>query len=97
MNILCTESFCPQKRHNRTQLFGSIHLKHGRRFYHWNQPLNTRMSICFLDRREAGLCCYLVIHIGNLLRPLQQFYFHLWPIYWLSLVTEGHRKELRLI
>jgi hypothetical protein len=34
---------------------------------------------------EAGLCCYLVIHIGNLLRPLQAFYFRLCPVYWLSL------------
>jgi hypothetical protein len=35
---------------------------------------------------KAGLCCYLVIHIGNLLHPLELFYFQLWPIYWLSLV-----------
>jgi hypothetical protein len=35
---------------------------------------------------EAGLCCYLVVHIGNLLRPLQLFYFHLWPTHWLSVV-----------
>jgi hypothetical protein len=32
MNILCTESFCPQKTHNRTLLFGSTHLKHFRHF-----------------------------------------------------------------
>jgi hypothetical protein len=31
-------------------------------------------------------CCYLVIHIENLLHPLQMFYFHFWPIYWISLV-----------
>jgi hypothetical protein len=35
---------------------------------------------------EAGLCSYLVIHIENLLRPLQLFYFHLWPVYWLSII-----------
>jgi hypothetical protein len=35
---------------------------------------------------ELGLCCYLVVHIENLLRQLQQFYFHLWPIYWLHFV-----------
>jgi hypothetical protein len=34
-----------------------------------------RMSVCYLDCHEAGLCCYLVIQIGNLLRPLQLFYF----------------------
>jgi hypothetical protein len=33
--------------------------------------------MCYLDCHEAGLCCYLVIHIGNLLCPLQPFYFHL--------------------
>jgi hypothetical protein len=44
------------------------------------------MRVCYLDCREAGLCCYLSIHIENLLRPLQLFYFQLWPIYWLSLV-----------
>jgi hypothetical protein len=46
-----------------------------------------RMCACYLDCHEAGLCCYLMIHIENLLRPLQLFYFHLLPIYRLSLVT----------
>jgi hypothetical protein len=26
--------------------------------------------VCYLDCHEAGLCCYLVIHIVNLLHPL---------------------------
>jgi hypothetical protein len=69
INILCIESFCPSKTHNRTLLFDSILLKHRRH----------------LGCHEAGLCCYLVIHIENLLRTLQLFYFYLWPIYWLSL------------
>jgi hypothetical protein len=88
MKFLCIESFCPQKPHNRTLLFGSTDLKHGRHFDYCNQPLNIRMRVCYLDCHEAGLCCYLVIHTENLLRPLQLFYFHLWPIYWLSVVTE---------
>jgi hypothetical protein len=67
-------------------LFGSTLLKHGRQFDYWYQPLNMRMRVCYLDCHEAGLCCYLVKHIENLLRPLQLFYFHLWPIYGLSLV-----------
>jgi hypothetical protein len=54
-------------------LFGSI-LKHGRNFAYWNQCLNMR--ICYPDCHEAGLCCYLVIHIENSLRLLQLFYFH---------------------
>jgi hypothetical protein len=40
----------------------------------------------YLHCHEAGLCCYLVVHIENLLRPLQLFYFHLWHIYWHTLV-----------
>jgi hypothetical protein len=45
-----------------------------------------RMRVCYLGCHAAGLCCYLAIHIENLLRPLRLFYFHLWPIYWLSLL-----------
>jgi hypothetical protein len=65
---------------------GSYTSQHGRHFDYWNQPLNMRICVCCLDCHEAGLCSYLVIHIENLLRPLQLFCFHLWPIYWLSLV-----------
>jgi hypothetical protein len=75
MNILCSET------HNRTLLFGSAVLKHGRHFEYWNQTLNMR--VCYLDGHESGRCCYLVIHIGKQLRILQLFYFHLLPIYWL--------------
>jgi hypothetical protein len=62
MNILCIESFCQQKAHNGTLLFVSTSLKHGRHFEYWNQPLNMRMCIHYLNCHEAGLCCYLVIH-----------------------------------
>jgi hypothetical protein len=61
--------------HNRTLLFGSTPLKHGHHFDYSNQPLNMHMRVC-----------YLVIHIENLLCPLQLVYLYLWPIYWLSLV-----------
>jgi hypothetical protein len=81
MNILC-----PQKTHNRTLFFGRILLKHSRHFGYWNQPLNMRMCICYLDCHEAELCCYLVIHTENVLHPLRLYYFHLRPVYWLSLV-----------
>jgi hypothetical protein len=47
-----------------------------------------RMRVCYLDSHEAEMCCYLVVHIENLLRPFQLFYFHLWLIYWPSLVIE---------
>jgi uncharacterized membrane protein len=74
---------------NRILLFGSIPLKHDSHFDYWNQPLNIFMRVCYLVSHEAGLCCYLVIHIESLLRPLQLFYFHLWPIYWLSLIVSA--------
>jgi hypothetical protein len=86
MNILCTESFCKQKRHNITLQFVNTFPKHGRHFDYWNQPLNMHIRVCYLGCHEAGLGCYLVTHKENLLRPLQLFHFQLWPIYWLSLV-----------
>jgi hypothetical protein len=58
------------KTYNRTRLFGSTLLKHGRHFDYWNQPLNMCTRICYLDCHEAGLCCYILTHIENLLRPL---------------------------
>jgi hypothetical protein len=94
MNILCIESFCPQKVRKRTLIFGSTLHKHGRHVDCWNKPLNMRMRVCYLDCHEAGLCYYLVMHIGNLLHPLQLFYFHLWTIYWLSLVALYLRRRL---
>jgi hypothetical protein len=36
-------------------------------------PLYMCMHVFYLYCHEAGLCCYLVIHIGNLFRPLQLF------------------------
>jgi hypothetical protein len=47
------------------------------------------MLFCYLDCHEAGPYCYLVIRIECLLHPLQLFYFHLWPIYLLSLVSHS--------
>jgi hypothetical protein len=81
----------PTEAHNRTLLFDSSALKHGRHFGYWNQPLIMRMCVCYLqlDCHEAGLCCYLVIHIET----LQLFYFHLWPVYCLSLVFESNRFQ----
>jgi hypothetical protein len=49
MNILCIESFYPQKTQNRTLLFGIRVLKDCRRFDYGNQPLNMRMRVCYLD------------------------------------------------
>jgi hypothetical protein len=72
--------------HKRTLFFSRIFFKHGRHFGFWNQPLNMHILICYLDSHEAGLCCYLVIHIENLLYPLDVVYFHLWPFYGRSFI-----------
>jgi hypothetical protein len=45
-------------------LFGSTILKYASHFYYWNQ------RVCYLHCHEAGLCCYLVIHIENLLTSI---------------------------
>jgi hypothetical protein len=81
------------KAYNSTLLFGSILHKHGRHFDYWNQSLNMLMDVCYLGCHEVGLYCYLVIHIKTLLDLLQLFYFHLWPIYLLSLVFESHNSN----
>jgi hypothetical protein len=67
----------------------SILLKDGRHFDYWNQPLNIHIRVCYLDCHESELCYYLVIHVERLLRLLQLFAFHLWPIYWISLLFIG--------
>jgi hypothetical protein len=83
-----------QKTHNRTLLLDSTILKHGRHFYYWNQHLNMSMRFCYLDYHDSGLCCYILIHIENLLRPLQLLYFNLWPNYWFSLILITVRTYL---
>jgi hypothetical protein len=41
------------------------------------KPAAKHVNAHLLSRRhEAGLCCYLVIHMETLLRPLQLFYFY---------------------
>jgi hypothetical protein len=72
--------FAHKITHNRMLLFGIILLKHGRHFDYWNQNLNMRMRVCYLDCHESG-------------SSLQLFYFHLLPIYWLFLVY-GTSKSL---
>jgi hypothetical protein len=51
------------------------------------------MHVFYLDCHEVGLCCYLVIHIEDLLHPLQLFYFYLKPVYWLSLIQQLYPSE----
>jgi hypothetical protein len=51
-------------------LFDSTLLKLGNHFDYKGQFLNMHMRVWYLDSHEAGLCCYLVTHIENLLHPL---------------------------
>jgi hypothetical protein len=79
----------PTKTHNTTLLFSRrllspFWLLEPASEYVW-------MRVCYLGCHETGLCCYLVIHIENLLWPLQMFYIHLRPIYCLFLVREISR------
>jgi hypothetical protein len=59
-----------------TAVIGSTLLKNGCHLYYRNQLLNMRICVCCLDSYEAEHCCYLVIHLENLLHSLQLFYFH---------------------
>jgi hypothetical protein len=74
-----------KEAHNRTLFFDST-ASSTVAILTTESSLWTCILICYLDCHKAGLCCYLVTDIENLLRPLQLFYFHLCPVYWLSLV-----------
>jgi hypothetical protein len=63
----------PQKK-NRTLFFGSTPSSKVAIFTSWNQPLIMLMRVCYVDCNEAGLCCYLAIHIGNLFRQIKLFF-----------------------
>jgi hypothetical protein len=77
----------PTKKHKTEHFFSVVHSSSSLHFDFWNQPLKMCMRVCYPDLRHgAGLCCYLVTHLGNLLCPFRLFYFHLWHIYWLSLM-----------
>jgi hypothetical protein len=76
------------KNAHQNPIFRYYTPKHGRHFDYWNDPLIMRMRVCNLDCHETGLYSYLVIHIENLLLPLQLFYFHLWSTYWLFLILQ---------
>jgi hypothetical protein len=105
IHILYTEYFCRQKKKENAQkllLFCSKLFEQGHHFYYWNQPMNLHIRVCYQEYYDTRLCCYLVIHIENLFHPLQMFYFHLWPIYWLNasfqrLLDFGRSTYLRIM
>jgi hypothetical protein len=95
MNVLWLESFCPKIR--TTERCSSV-VQSSSTVAILTTELSLWTCACAsvtLGCHEAGLCCYLMIHIENLLHPLQLFYFHLWPVYWLSIVT-GEYKIVEL-
>jgi hypothetical protein len=73
MNILCVESFCPQKRATGV-CFSVVYFSSMVVILTTETSLvSMRMPVYYLDCHEAELCCCLLIHIENLLRPLQLF------------------------
>jgi hypothetical protein len=44
--------------YNRTLLFSSTILKHGRHFDYWNLPVNMRMCVCYLNCFYFEKCIY---------------------------------------
>jgi hypothetical protein len=92
INILCIDVI--RKTLNRTLLFGSI-LKHGRHFDYWNRHLNLHMRLYYLDC-QAGLCCYLVMHIETDYVYYNCFASITWPMYWLSLILGVSSQKIAL-
>jgi hypothetical protein len=90
MNISCIEPFCPQIE-NAQQSAAFQHYTPQARLPFWllkaaSEHENVRV---LPELSWSWLCCYSVTCIGNLSRPLQPFYSHLCPAYWLSVVTEA--------
>jgi hypothetical protein len=75
INILWIESFCPHKNAQQNAAL---------RYY--SPPIRSPFWLLKPASEECMCICYLVVHMENLLHPVQVFYFPLWPIYWLSLV-----------
>jgi hypothetical protein len=64
MNILCIESFFPQKTHNAAL---RKYTPQARSPFRLPKPASEHVHARLLsDYHEAGLCCYLAIHINNL-------------------------------
>jgi hypothetical protein len=68
MTILCIECFFRQTKDTTKRCSSVVHAQAQLPFLLLkpaSEHLNIRMRVCYLDCQEAGLCCYLVIHIGN--------------------------------
>jgi hypothetical protein len=86
MNVLCTESFCPKRR--TTERCSSVVYSQVWSPFRLLKPASEHVHARLLARlSRSWTVLYLVIHIVNLLRPLQLFYFHLWHIYWLAFIV----------
>jgi hypothetical protein len=81
INILCVKFFFPH-RNTKECCFSLVHSSNTVAILTTDTSFWTGACAFAI---WTGLCCYIVIHIENLLRQLQLFYFYLWPVYWLSL------------
>jgi hypothetical protein len=90
MIIFCIESFCPQKR--TTECCSLVVHPLSRVVILLLKPASEHGHAHLLPRLSWS--CYLVIHIENLLYPLQLFHFHLLPISWLH--SEHTRHQLHV-
>jgi hypothetical protein len=86
VNNLCIESFWPQKTHN-TAL--RKYTPEAQSPFWLLKAASEHVHVCLLPTRLSW--SWIVPPPSdthrNLLRPLQLFYFHLWTIYWLSLIV----------
>jgi hypothetical protein len=79
--MLCVESFCPQQKFTTERCSLAIYTSILSPFCLLKSASEYALAHQLL-RLSWNWSCYLMMHIGNLLCPLQLFYFHLWPIYW---------------
>jgi hypothetical protein len=93
LSISCAWAFYPWQKRTTERCSSVVHSQALRHLDYWTQPLNMHMRVWYLDCHEAGLCCYLVINLENLLRQLQLFYLHLDRFCDLVVRVRGYRSR----
>jgi hypothetical protein len=94
MNILCIESSCPQKTNAKQNAASRLYSPQVRSPIWLLKPASEHAYAPLLPRLSWSWSVLLPrdIYIENLLRSLQLFHFHLWPVYWLSVVVSSWEK-----
>jgi hypothetical protein len=75
--------FAHKRKHNRTLLFSSTLLKHNRHFDCWKTHARLFLTLSWR--------WIMLLHNNTHRKPITSIiaiYFHLWSIYWLSLVLQ---------